>query len=840
MNARKKNQSDDFLKQKAKEKKSRSNTIKIKKVSFLNQEKGMFNSKKTDLKTSIFNSQKYKKNTQIHLDPITSPTARFPASSLTPFLTQNTRKNPQISVESTKSVLNFDAKSTNRETSLSTLSPIIIKHSNFNFQKTSRSPNSEILSPVSAAINSPKSGKELNLMNTPLEDQVIYNLYTVLQNPRRNLTYLNLENTGLANDFLSIICESLSNDRSLTFLGLARNGLTCESTKLIKDLVKENSCLRQLDLHWNSIKDQGCLTIFEGLCFNGTLKELDLSWNGIGRKDKKIIHKMALCFEQFLGLAHLDLSFNYFNAVESEILGKGLEKNHEIIGFHFFGNEGVIDSIGFLSPFAGQSNVKESHLFSRIFQRRQKRVPRVKGNCWLCEEWTEFKFQFSFEDFPEQYLQARSIFIHFECDSFQANELERKENSFEVIRVMPQGALKCFFSVPGAVFILPEYEKIVLQGELTIKAKYSVKQSCELKIKFLNILILVGPPCDYKVPLSTLPRISIIDSSYKNHKSLKPSWSIESSIFKDQVQDFKLLIPECIDFDWSESRLVKLIKRAEDMASVKELLQSQYLTIINLFKHLSTQSSNEYPSIGSNVLTEFLNDCDLLDEFLNQSDLGVIWNSVIVPKTKQPYNPGNALVRYEFTELLVRISIDRFIRHKKCKTVTQSVNLLISNHLTSQFALLNTQTWRTEKLLNQKVDILLKAFKPVTESAFKIYSGKKTLPGQKAFMSLDEFRTLCTDIKVIDSTVPSRDVDGCFYLAKRIEVNELFYKRHIEMDFVEFLEGFCRACDMSSFSKGSFYAKVFDGCKKLMVVCPKGTLDNFVVPSKEMLKSLRN
>lgn len=840
MNARKKNQSDDFLKQKSKEKKSRSNTIQIGKVSLLNHEKGMLNSKKTDLKTSIFNSQKSKKNTQIHLDPITSPINRFLPSSITPFIPQNTRKNPQISIESTKSVRHFEIRSTNRETSLSTLSPIIIKHSNFNFQKTSRSPYSEILSPVSASKTSPKSSKELNLMNTPLEDQVISDLYTVLQNPRRNLTYLNLENTSLSNEFLSIICESLSNDRSLLFLGLARNSLTCESTKFIKDLLKENSYLRQLDLHWNSIKDQGCLNIFEGLCFNGTVKELDLSWNGIGRKEKKVIQKMALCFEQFLGLAHLDLSFNYFNAAESEILAKGLDKNHEIIGFHFSGNEGMIDSLGFLSPAADQSNVKESHLFTRIFQRRKKRIPRVKGNCWLCEEWTEFKFNFSFEDFPEQYLQARSIFIHFECDSFQANELERKENSFEVIRVMPQGALKCFFSVPGAVFILPEYEKIVLQEELTIKAKYSAKLFSDLKIKFLNILTLVGPPCDYKVPLSTSPRISLIDSSHKNHKSLKPSWSVESSIFKDQVQDFKLLIPECIEFDWSESRLVKLIKRAEDMASVKELLQSHYLSIINLFKHLSTQSSNEYPSIGSNVLTEFLNDCDLLDEHFSQSDLGVIWNSAIVPKTKQPYNPGNALVRYEFTELLVRISIDRFIRHKKCKTVTQSVNLLISNHLNSQFAALNPQTWRSEKLLNQKVDILLKAFKPVTEAAFKVYSGKKTLPGQKPFMSLDEFRMLCNDIKVVDLTVPMRDVDNCFYLAKRIEVNELFFKRHVEMDFVEFLEGFCRACELSNFVKGSFYAKVFDGCKKLMAVCPKASLDNFVVPSKEMLKSLRN
>jgi hypothetical protein len=47
---------------------------------------------------------------------------------------------------------------------------------------------------------------------------------------------------------------------------------------------------------------------------------------------------------------HLDLSFNKFTFQDTEIMALGLRKNHTIHGLHFEGNEGRIDSLGFLNP----------------------------------------------------------------------------------------------------------------------------------------------------------------------------------------------------------------------------------------------------------------------------------------------------------------------------------------------------------------------------------------------------------------------------------------------------------------------------------------------------------
>lgn len=100
------------------------------------------------------------------------------------------------------------------------------------------------------------------------------------------------------------------------------------------------------------------------------------------------------------------------------------------------------------------------------------------------------------------------------------------------------------------------------------------------------------------------------------------------------------------------------------------------------YKYLAAFGGSEIFSIGSNFLTEFLNQCAILDSQYAVSDLGVNWNSCVVPKDKgQLYNPGSALIRYEFMEILVRIANDRYIRNKICTSVSESVQKLWDEHL---------------------------------------------------------------------------------------------------------------------------------------------------------------
>lgn len=47
-------------------------------------------------------------------------------------------------------------------------------------------------------------------------------------------------------------------------------------------------------------------------------------------------------------IVHLDLSFNNFNLEESKIIQNAISENHNLLGFHFRGNFGFMDSKGYL------------------------------------------------------------------------------------------------------------------------------------------------------------------------------------------------------------------------------------------------------------------------------------------------------------------------------------------------------------------------------------------------------------------------------------------------------------------------------------------------------------
>ena len=54
---------------------------------------------------------------------------------------------------------------------------------------------------------------------------------------------------------------------------------------------------------------------------------------------------------------------------------------------------------------------------------------------------------------------------------------------------------------------------------------------------------------------------------------------------------------------------------------------------------------------------------------------------------------------------------------------------------------------------------------PVLENIFKRYSGKKTLPGKKKFMCLEEFYTLCNTGNLFDDNFVDREAAVAFNLA---------------------------------------------------------------------------
>jgi hypothetical protein len=57
---------------------------------------------------------------------------------------------------------------------------------------------------------------------------------------------------------------------------------------------------------------------------------------------------------------------------------------------------------------------------------------------------------------------------------------------------------------------------------------------------------------------------------------LKTPWSVFNSVFRDYKPDNPTLIDECFEYDWSCTKLEKILKNEEEQLKSKEYLKSIY------------------------------------------------------------------------------------------------------------------------------------------------------------------------------------------------------------------------------------------------------------------------
>jgi hypothetical protein len=168
--------------------------------------------------------------------------------------------------------------------------------------------------------------------------------------------------------------------------------------------------------------------------------------------------------------------------------------------------------------------------------------------------------------------------------------------------------------------------------------------------------------------------------------------------------------------------------------------------------------------------------------------------------------------------------------------------MLLDHHLLPVIMKSYLDDWRAEKYLCEEVDLVLRANKSLFEVLYRVYSGKYTLPGKKKFMSLDEFRTVCSHAGLVSDSFATREIDVCFCQAMETQVDELYKKRHVEMSFSEWLEGVCRAVDCSktviadnlvSIIRTDLSSKIETLVPVLLKLCPLSFQDEFQHPVSE-------
>ncbi len=203
------------------------------------------------------------------------------------------------------------------------------------------------------------------------------------------------------------------------------------------------------------------------------------------------------------------------------------------------------------------------------------------------------------------------------------------------------------------------------------------------------------------------------------------------------------------------------------------------------------------------MYTEIINRCGLIDSLFGLSDLDlVLTNTNYNENRNNPLNPSNAIVRFEFIEAIVRIANDKYVRSKnyaakQTSSILEALDWTVERFL-SVLSAYNSEEWRWGRYICEDVDLVYKAYKPVLDLIYSRFSGRKAAPGQKPFMSREEWSDLCSQTGLINDSFPAREVDLTYCLAMSLRQDEMRDYKHMEMTFVEFLEALGRACDKAS------------------------------------------
>ncbi|CAG9334427.1 unnamed protein product [Blepharisma stoltei] len=685
-----------------------------------------------------------------------------------------------------------------------------------------------------------KDTKRLDLSGNRIGESSIAKISDLLTDENPTLKHLNLENCKIGNKAIITLCKCIADNRTLTRINLAKNNIGDSSCQALEEMLLYNQNLRFLDLHWNKISGTGVVKIFRGIEMNEGLRYCDLSWNAIGNNPKSpAAEAIGKSLKENVVLAHLDLSYNDISKQECEIINQYLKHNHTLIGLHMEGNHCKVNSLGFLVDENINENALQSHFFQRVignkvFINHSESSP----NCWICEQWKEMVFIYK----PENGNYEDLVFINLEIDEYRPDIMKKQDNgSFTIKRAVPPGKIHFFFSTLQGPFKSSNYAKKILSYPVKInilKNSYTISQ--------INIAMAEGPTCTRRGFFETKPRIARTEYEKPDQEFDRIIWKIPISLFKDYHFDTNDTWNDGFEFDYKHTRIPNFVKKLADQEHVKSILKAIYQSFREFYKYFSATGGGEIFCIGPNGMSEFLNMCNIIDELYDVTDIGVNWNAIKSQVHKdQIYNAKNGICRYEFMEILVRIANDKYIRNKVCSTVGDAIEKLAQTHLIPVFSKYDSNKWRYEKYLVEDVDLALKVHKMILDAIFKKYSGKKTLPGKKPFVSVEEFRTLCADAQFIREGFTTRESDICYSLSMMTQVDDLYKNKHLEMCYVEFLEAVCRAIDWANLPKideegnavdtksFALKAKIENSMIYLLKLCPQQVKDSFVPPTEE-------
>jgi hypothetical protein len=652
--------------------------------------------------------------------------------------------------------------------------------------------------------------KRLDISHNPLGASAVDALVNMLTTLNAGIERLSLENTRLSLKSFTQIITALQNNSSLQELNLANNKLGHGCGAHLKELLSQSTSLKKLDLHWNLFRGSEAVLLFAGLEKNDSLLALDLSWNSFG-SDSSVIDSLCSFLRSETQLRHLDISHNRISYESSVAISKACLKNRSILGIHIEGNNCEINSLGFIKP-TREIAVPTALVKSARILRTPRRINDTC--CWICNKYLDFVVKWDpgqvewEKGLKKLYRKAKErrkepVFLHLEIDEFEPFLMEkRKDGVIECKRAVPQGkAIRFFFSYRGNAQISNDYQIEPLDPPLVKTVKHGTGQCTELVTDKLNTIII------YDGKLTCRPRPEIkayVIESIEASSALESEWSIERSQFANYVWDSNVRIMQevlnnCFEFDWQNSKIHRMIKSTTIRDQIKEVVRPYYKYMYELYRK---KTYKFYAAIGTNgnifsinlaLLTEIIQKCEVFDKNFKISDLDLSLKASKFSLTS--VNTAYGIVRHEFLEFLIRIALDKYFRSGICKTEEESIVTFFDRNFMRNIKIYDQDKWRWDRLFTHEAEDVLKENRDVLQTVFELNSGKKSKPGEKKFMLIEDFIGLCQFHGILNEVFNLRQATICFHMALMTHVDEINSQAYMQAGKAEFIEAIARVAD---------------------------------------------
>ena len=222
-------------------------------------------------------------------------------------------------------------------------------------------------------------------------------LYSQTPDKVRHLVSLRLEGNHIGDTGVKVLCEALAHCRHLETLDLASNNIGSKGGTAIGMLLGKSPKLTEVDFSRNCIRGGGAAALAFGLAKSRSLLWCDISMNSFNNQAARTL---ARSLKKNAVLTHLDISLCKFKVADIKMIGSALKSNRTLRGIHALGNEGTVDSRGFLIPKRKPLHTQRLHLPNRMLPLHPSHATskikyRMGSSCWVCGQWTSHKFHWT-------------------------------------------------------------------------------------------------------------------------------------------------------------------------------------------------------------------------------------------------------------------------------------------------------------------------------------------------------------------------------------------------------------------------------------------------------------